>query len=565
MNSEAGDRPGRLDGDGADPARGDDGGTAHGGGIVRSDRGQAVVGIALLFGMVAVASVLVLVAGVQVTDDAEQRGETERVLTGFRALDEDVDSVAYGEDAVRSTDLDLPSDAGGAARTVDTGRIVVTRGVSDGTHEVLNVTPGTVVYDREGTTVGYQAGGVWRGTGRNARMVSAPAVGFREGTMTFRIPDLEGYDTLASDSLTFRGGRTVTPLPSATAADEDLVVVRVTSRFYGGWADYFRQRFPGAAVGVDHARNTVVVRFGDAKGIGDFRPGLIADGGGVSVDNGASSVYTRILANGSVAGGPAASIECPSGTGSDCYSDHEVVERSELDWAISQRVELAREGAAPAGVDTCSGTKTLTAGTYFSEGFGLEDCTLVLDLSAGNVTLVVDGNVGLENTEIRVENGDVNATCCFARVYTTGDWAMAQGNAGVTVDSGNATRFQLYGTSEMHFAMGQAGSGFTGAVYAARDDPAEGSNRAVEEYDLDSATSACTGGAGAPDMCIGQGNGVFEGAMIGGPAEIQQASSFEYAPELAHIRPTVAFGDGSGPDLVYFHLVVHEVTVEDED
>ncbi len=519
-----------------------------------------MIAVVLMVGLTAVSATgLVLVADGAISE-TKQTTETRSVEMAFQELDSEVDAVASSDDRTRTVEFDLPEDADGAIRKEATGRLHVTVDNGTGTRTIVDRSMGAVVYDDDEWSYAYQMGAIWQGSGQGTTMVSAPDVVYRNGTLTFPVVDLGGDRRFDGDEATARKNETVAPLTNVTALEDTLVTIRIRSDYYAGWAEYFRQRVHPDAVSVDHATRTVVVQLGHPDIDGEFYPGLVANGD-VFVYNGNPTMHTGIRTSGSVYLGPASSVTCSAGSGPACVT-WGTVDRPELDWGIRKKVSLANGSAPAAGIDGCSGTKTLTAGTYYSDGFNLSGCTLELDLSGGNVTLVVDGNVGVTD-RIDVVNGNVNATCCYARVYTTGDVAMAKGTSGVTVDTGNATRFQLYGTSETHFGIGQSPNGFTGVVYAPRQDPATGSNQAVAQYGLTSATAACTAGVNSEDVCIGQGNAPFEGGIVSGSIEIEQHSSFEYATELQHVEPTLDMDvDVYPPDLTYVHLSVHEVDVE---
>jgi len=510
-------------------------------------RAQAtVLGVALLLGITALGVTLVVVIGAAGLNDIEGTIEQGQAETALTQLDAKAARVALGDSQVQTVPL-TRNGRGGALTAAATGRIVVE--AQDGT-EYLNQTLGTVTRETSDQVVAYQGGGVWRGTGNASRMISPPEFHYRAGTLTLPIVAATPGESGTGEEVTVQAAGSQQGLGPGVVR-EQVLTVSVTSDHYVAWADYFRDRIDGVSVTVHHSNQTVEADLARLDLDGTYRDGLVADGD-ISVKT-PKTVDTAVVSAGSVSD-KHGSIECAAGSGSDCTTTNTDTRWMALDAGIGVLLDNAEDDHPDADID---GDTTLTAGSYYSEGFGLSGDTLTLDLSSGNVTLFVDGNIGLDNGRIAVENGA--GTDHYARVYTNGDVAMAKGQSGVTVASGNASRFQLYGTSEMQFAMGQSNNGFTGAVYAPRDEPAEGSNDAVGEYGLTSATAACPTDV---DTCLGQGSGEVNGAIIGGPASIQQGTSFEYGDELRAVEPRFPEGTALPPPVTYLHISVNRIEVD---
>jgi hypothetical protein len=512
-----------------------------------AERGQAsVLGVALLLGIAAMGVTLLVVIGGAALTDLEDGIERDQAKTAFTQLDAQATQVALGESGIKTVALGR-GDGAGQVSAASTGRIVIES--QDGT-EYVNQTLGTLRHETGGSVVAYQGGGVWQGTGNGSRMVSPPEFHYREGTLTLPIVAVNPTDSGTGDRLTIRANGSRDGFGPGVV-ERQVLTVRITSEHYVAWADYFRDRIDGVAVEVHHGNRTVEADLARLDLDGNYRTGLVADGD-IAVET-PKTVDTTLIADGSVSD-KHGSIQCDDGSGADCYTEDTDPRWMALDAGIETLVENAADEHPDANI---AGDTTLPAGAYHSEGVHVEGDTLTLDLSSGNVTLFVDGNIGLDNGEITVVNGQ--NTDHYARIYTTGDVAMAKGQSGVTVDSGNASRFQLYGTSELQFAMGQSNTnGFTGAVYAPRDEPADGSNDAVGEYGLTSATSACPSDV---DVCLGQGSGDIDGAIIGGPASIQQGTSFDYAEELRAVEPRFPAGTALPPPITYLHISVNRVDV----
>ncbi len=156
-------------------------------------RGQAhVLGLVLLIGAVAVASVGIIMLGSsgletqQTTIEAEY---AEQSLLEFAHSAETTATTGHGPSDVSFG----PFDHGHVAMRDDAGRVTITRVNSSGSDEVLYDEPlGTLAYGNEDTEIAYQGGGVWRTDGAGAVMVSAPGIEYRDGTLTFPLVQLGG-------------------------------------------------------------------------------------------------------------------------------------------------------------------------------------------------------------------------------------------------------------------------------------------------------------------------------------------------------------------------------------
>lgn len=544
------------------------------------DRGlTAVVGIVLLVGIVAVGSVTVVVIGGQIQQDTDDRITDERIKDSFIQLDQTIGTVATGQRQEATVDFALSNDADAdtAIRREDTGTIVINRTNLTTTKTVAVKDIGSIVYTRDGEQYTYQAGAVWRNTGNATQLVSSPQVsyefntqsGYASPTLNLAIPELQGADRISNGAVAVEHNRTIAPFNNVSTVQNQLITMSVTSDFYVGWGKYFEQRYPAiTTVSYDHPDETVTIKFGKRDIDGEFDEAILA-GGDVTVDTGNPAVEGPVVAGGSVNGG---SISC-SDTNVTCGGAQNP---TVLDSVIASKINEAQSDDPDVTATIDSGNRDasnpLTAGSYYTGGFELKSGqTLTIDLSAGNVSLVVDGPVGISGGRIEVINADQNATCCYARVYVGdsggngyGDWAMGGGTSSVSTPGENATRFQVYGTSEMHFAFGQSnGDGFEGVVYAPHDgDKSTGDNYAITTYSLNNAKCSPPSGA---DVCIGTGNGEFTGAILGFQAvDVRQSSRLEYDSDLETIEPTLGYGGTVPPPITFLQVSVQQVCIGED-
>ncbi|WP_312908740.1 DUF7289 family protein [Natronosalvus caseinilyticus] len=508
--------------------------------IDRADRGLTpVLALTIIIGMVAVASIGIVLVGTGALTTSSDQLEDERVEQSFVTLGSELNTVAASSDDTQSVALGL-TDANGQVSLVDSGHITVS---ASGLEDPIIDEPTRAIEYRDGeTVVAYEGGAVFRGTGSEARVVSAPQVEYRQDALRLPITRLEGVESVSNDRVRLSKVRSDRPTRDIPSVAGQFVTITIESPYYAGWAAHYERQVGEQYVTVDHANQTVAVLLGQPNPDGSYDGAVTAVGD--VVGSGSSSVIGPISATGNV------SVDCD--VPDDCTGG-EAVDLRPLDDDIAYLFETS------AGDAQSIDGSTLENGTYYADELLLEKGDdLEIDLSEGDVTVLVDGNIGLDNAKIEVVNGE--GTDHAARVYTTGDVAISNGNGGVTVESDDPQRFQLYGTSEMKFAIGQGT--FTGTIYAPRDEPAGGTN---ELADTHLKSSDCSPDADWADICIGTGNVDFTGSIVSGPMSIGQKAKLTYDPSLSSVEPTIAIPpEHLPPKLDHLTVVVHEVAVESE-
>jgi PKD repeat protein len=552
------------------------------------DRGvMPVVGVVVLVGIAAIGGVTLLVVGSDFQESTEDRIADERVEKSFMQLDARIADVSSGEPTRRTVDFDLPDSAASEAaiRRESAGTIVFNRTNATTTNTIAVKEVGSIVYERDGTQYTYQAGAVWRGTGEGARLVSAPQFSYefsdRDGrarpTLNFRIAELDGAERLESEPVSVEHKRTVAPFNNVSAVEDEVVTMSITSEFYAGWGSYFEQRYPQrTAVDYDHSSDTVTVEFGQHDVDGDFGTGIVAEGD-VEINNPSITLDTEIEASGSVS--DVTQVTCSLGSGADCVEEGVLSATLEpLDDAIEQQTKNLAEacsGGTAADADlTCLddlSDETLDGGnTYYVSGdTQIDGDDTVVDLSGGNVTVFSDGDIGIRQGSITTRNGDsagTGANCCHLRLYTNGtDMALAdqgtlQTNDGA--DPGDATRFQIYGTSDFQLtatnvqAAGVAGvgEGPEAAIYA----PGPASNETNDAIGLVSSLTSLVCDQSV-DICLGPGSGEWHGSIVAGPVSFEQNAEFSYDDDLDAVDPTLS--GTVPPPVTFLQVSVHEVCV----
>ncbi|NHN40239.1 hypothetical protein G9C85_01135 [Halorubellus sp. JP-L1] len=506
--------------------------------------------VVLMIGLVAAASVSLFVVGAATIDQSQNNAQETQVENTFREFNKDVSSVAFGRQKYRSMNFDV-QDQTAAFRQEDTGTIRVE--VGDNTTKTVSI--GALVYENNGETIAYQAGGVWRNTGKESRMVSRPPVEYQNGSLTFPIPALDGDEQVRPGELNINKRGTNSSSSNNSFVKGELVTLHITSEYYMGWAEYFRTQTNDVAVSVDHSppgdKGTVKVKLGQPVANGDFQKGVMATGGedgDICVKNKESP--DSIAASGEV-------YDCKNGNDVDGEENAES-DLYELDTAIERKVKNASEVVDDDSDDSISEHDIVddgditTAGTYFdSNGFKLSS-EREIDVSDGNVTLIIDGNMSIDGGSLDVIGTNTENV---VRIYTTGNYSQNNGEVG----AGSAKHLQIYGTSEM-LAVWQNSATFTGTIYAPRNEPA------LERWDgggeanpvAPTGSSNCNGW----DMCISTGSTEFKGAIVGGPTAMQQGTTVTYDNELAGVKPTLELEDGVlPPPITFLKVAVHEIDV----
>lgn len=408
-----------------------------------SRRGQStLMGMVLLIGMVAAGSLGIFLVAGEMLSSVEQDSETERVEQGFVQLSQEMATASSGGDVSRSMDVDVGDS--GAVVMSETGSLRIQGGDVD-----KNITIGAIEYTGEdGTRIAYQAGGVFRETGNETQVVSAPPIQYDAAseTLSFPIVKTRGESRLDSGNVRFSHYET-DPLQNTSLVANDTVTIEITSEYYRGWEAYFDQQAGATTVQNvevhDDDRGTVTAEFG-------FRE--VSD----AFQNGA--IYAT---------------EFETKGGSDV--EDAIASKAaypELDSEIEKYVnktdpEDGEENVTDLG--TVNSSESHGDGLYFADG--IEGGHLDFDLSDGNATLVVDGDINADGDTITVSEYEPGNSLS---VYLTGDYdARNGGNTCVTAngndceDDGDAKVIQMVASSESEFDFGSGGKArYEGVIYA---------------------------------------------------------------------------------------------------
>ncbi|PSQ18050.1 hypothetical protein BRD00_06135 [Halobacteriales archaeon QS_8_69_26] len=583
------------------------------------DRAQsAVIAVVLLIGIVAVASIGILLVGLEANQESEERAENERIKQVFLQLDSDVDSVARSESDERTVDMDLPSETDAAVREESAGRIWINRtNYTTGNEEVLaDQAIGAVRYSRDdGTTFAYQAGGVWMEEGENTRMVSAPAFSYdvdKNGdspTLTVPIVTTDGDTRLNGGDVRVKKQDTIAPLNDVTVVENDLVTLRVKSRWYIGWAEYFRQLTNDDAVTVDRDNQTATMQLMVPAVAPTVDAGVIAGA--------ANSELDMQQSDNSVDSYNSSDKPYASHTASE-RDNGKVVVAGDVD--MRQDAEIRGDLEVGGDVNFQSGSSAKVTGnlshdtsTTFSSNDPKDGPPHVDGWVADNASVQsrtpVDGYIDLNVGRIRDNNNNASysgilddiesgSDDCDPCVLPTGSYYLTQiqlddddvlilDTTGGPIDlavnrtidiQGDDSRVQIVGNSRVNVFVNGLSAGSdpefrlaSGAKWRVDGDRAPQSWVYLNE-DADAKlkqeawfTGVLYGpgrpGDGGAGIDMNQDARVF-GAILGDIDPLQQNTSIHYDRALRQAVPVTT--NVAIPRLTFLHVAVHEVEVEDE-
>ena len=252
------------------------------------DRGQtSPIGTVLLLAIVVVGAGATVAVGATTLQAGSDEARMERVEHAVVRFDAEAMPVGLRQATARS--VDLPA-SGEASYDVDADagwmRMSHVNHSGDGDTNVLtNTSLGAVVYEGGDTTIAYQGGGVWRGTGNGSRLVSPPEFRYGGSTLTVPIVSVEGSGEVvgqASAAISVQDSPTWL-VPNRSAPDggnasyqnpieAGTITITVHSDHYVAWAAYFAQRTAGNA-SIDHGNRTATMTIiaGETDGDADDR------------------------------------------------------------------------------------------------------------------------------------------------------------------------------------------------------------------------------------------------------------------------------------------------------
>jgi len=507
-----------------------------------ADRGQtSTLAIAIVMVLALGSALLIAGVGSVTLDEGRDVAETESGVRLMTELDSRSSLVALeGGDTAT---MDLDNRRGGGRVSVDrSGELrLVLRNRSSGNVVWRNETTlGAVTYANGDQRIAYQGGGVWRRTAdaNGSVMVSPPEVHYRQGTLTLPMINVTGTERDVSTARVRKvGEERIYPKPSRggnwrnpVQAGNELVLF-VQSDYYQGWARFFDRRI-GGNVTTFPGNRTVRVELVAPVSRFKIDSGLISVGSGAPIDMIGSGGNPTFLDSYNSSQGDYAStagedgtVRSPSGLnlGGNTYINgsvdtggtlgfsgntntidgdayHQGISQPQngnitgtesrngsgvsvppIDGTVSNRVNSICAGGDPLP----DGTATIDAtgsNEYCEDGnLRLNGDTLTINVSEGNVSLAVDGDLILKNgVTIEVVGTDGNDNT--AKLWLAGD-SIELNDAEVTVEDDRSPAFRLFAKSGTSVSM-RAESQFVGLLFAPTTDGAGGGLYMRSQSDL---------------------------------------------------------------------------------
>jgi hypothetical protein len=357
-----------------------------------------VIGVLLILG-ITFASIGVIFALAQPTvSDARQDVTTDRVQRDMGLLDTRLSAAGFGTSENESVRLDL-----GQGRLFSRSNTTFMN-VTVGGDSVYNGSIGSIEYRNGETSVAYEGGGLWRRTGNGTSMVSSPEIEFDGEALTVPVYNVTtdlGVGGVSTVSVV--GGDNTRKYPNATLGrenptDERVEIVIEDSKYLRAWARYLGNTV-GADVTLDESQDRVEAELGPLDSLSQI------DTSGVSEKE----------------------YNAPS---NDPFNDgvEDGVKLPSVDSTIESYVEYgeSNNGTSEVGdIWNCRTGPCTASGPQVQ--YNGSDYTMngeTFDVSGGNITVVVDGDLTIEDMEL--SNGD-GASGNALDIITTGDLEFPEG------------------------------------------------------------------------------------------------------------------------------------------
>jgi len=463
-----------------------------------SDRSQSeVLGTILILGLSMTAIGIALAGGGVALADLISDAESNNVENGMSHLSSKASLVALGDADSQRFSLGTTQEGTVSVRP-DEGSLTLTNVTNESRQEIFETELGAIVYEGKNREVAYQSGGIWIKRGDNSTMGSPPEYYYRKTTLTLPIIQVSGDSAVGGQA---RGRITPVDIANNAVADvpspleEGTIEIKIQSEYYEGWHRFLSQRAEGETE-LYHGNKTVVSTL------------TVPDE--VTFEN-ALSVQTTYNAQGNANIDPV---------------EENVPHRSARP-LIDSEVDSANEsGVAWTGSSPLTGEET-----YFVDDDLTLDDDLEIDLSDGNVTIVVDGTFDLDNHDITVTNAGDDTRVNY---FINGS-LRAQGNSEVSVDNGDPNTYEpernIFYVADQVFDESQGGGtiSFEAIIYA-------------PDADIESA-----------------GTVNIYGSVVANSIDVQGNFDIEYIPSVASITVEIT---GAADLLRYLHVSHNEIHVE---
>ncbi|AGB31637.1 hypothetical protein Natpe_1748 [Natrinema pellirubrum DSM 15624] len=163
-----------------------------------------LIGFVLLIGIVAVASISLLVVGGEMMDTGQQQTEETLVKQSFVKLSNTIASMRESSDTASDATLNAGEQGAIAHHDSATYEIWAESYNSSNKMPIENGTIGTIEYKSDdGTKVAFEGGGVFSETGKETQVLSKPAISYDKeaNTLSFSVTELTDERSLRSGDI----------------------------------------------------------------------------------------------------------------------------------------------------------------------------------------------------------------------------------------------------------------------------------------------------------------------------------------------------------------------------
>jgi hypothetical protein len=213
--------------------------------LENADRGQsAVIGYAILLGLVVGGALLVVVFGGAAIDDLQAASDLEGGQYTMREVDSRLSQIAVSRSDVQTLEF-------GNGEVTVSNKSYMNVTVNQNAVCRLNIPMGSLSRESDRGTVAYEGGGVWVEERSGTRMASAPDFQYRNGTIDFPLTQIDGTVNQTSGGLTASYNETASletrrriqnTLRNATCRQPANVTIEVHSDYYRAWGRFFEQK-----------------------------------------------------------------------------------------------------------------------------------------------------------------------------------------------------------------------------------------------------------------------------------------------------------------------------------
>lgn len=509
-------------------------------------RGQAeLIGFIILVGIGVASAGFMIAVGASPIQDLQAEANEENYQGGFSSMGSNITNTAFsGDGGSQSIDVSFTGSEG-SLDVQENSKVKISAVDPNGNkNEILENELGNIQYETEnGTELYYENGGIWSvHQSGGVERITAPEFHYRDETLTFPIIEVKAGDNSINNRIRATqddSGRTTDQL----FIDEEIIEIQIDSPVYQGWGEYFEDEVEGSTVRYDHDNDIVYIQLGTASQHLDSFTDAALSGGDIEI------------------GGNNAEIDGDA-TASETISDPDAVsgnvnEGEEFDLLGMDNIIESRINSADTELSSLGG-ETLTEGTYVIGSETLQNETLTVDLSDGDVSLAVDGDLEIRNgSTINVINGEGDAKF---ETFVDGDVEMARGNPEWTVSDGESQRNILYASTDSRIQFSQNAE-FDGVVYA----PSTGTSGSSGSSNVGNNAPACQDENAA--LCLGV-NTEINGAVVSGSTHMGQNSKITYdEANLSDFDFETQLEDekDNRPELTFLHTSNTTLTIEDDN